>query len=302
MELSENPLPKQQKAFLESEEALGYHKPQYQKDILKHIDKSVKYLYHILKEPHNLKKSDLYDRLNAQTLVDIVEYLLSDFDQKSGYRPEKYDFRTVELSRMLFHATTIYLIKSPIWNDKKFVQSDIDRLSYYFEALAESVLDKQSHVIIKEDEERKMRGELEKIRKEEEFIKNNPEGGWYQYNKQYEKVAHNLEEFNRRDGILQTKKDEIGKNNDIEQTIKQSTITNIENELNTIHSLQKGEVAHIHRVQEKKEESLIDVRKRHDEIIEELLKKYNHLKSFFCLQNRLAPFEYEKNQHLPDKN
>ena len=121
MHLSGNPLSIQQKAFLKSENPLGYNKTAYQKNILNHIEKSVKYLHHILKNAYNLKKEDLYNTLNSQTLTEILESLLTDFEQKGRYKNEKFDFRTVELARTLFHISTIFLIKSQLCSNKQFV-------------------------------------------------------------------------------------------------------------------------------------------------------------------------------------
>jgi len=278
MNLSRNPLSKQQKAFLESEKSLGFNKPQYQDDITDRLDKSIRYLYHIIKNPSNLKKLDLYDRLNAQTLNEIIGNMLLDFESKSSYRPEKYDFRTVELARTLFHISTIYLIKSPLWNNKKFVQTDIERLSYYFEALAESDLDKESHEKIKEDEERKMTEDLEKIRHEIEFINHDPKGEWCIFNKQYEKCQDKKKSWNQRIAISKSKK-----------------------EIEIINGLLEGINETIYKVQDQREASLNDVNERRNKIIEVLSQKYNHLNPFHCPYDKLSPFEWVKNPHLQIK-
>lgn len=270
MDLSINPLSKQQKAFLESKNLLGFNKSQYQDDITERLDKSLRYLYHIIDNPSNLKKLDLYDKLNAQTLEEIIGNLLLDFDSKSR-RPKKYDFRTVELARTLFHISTTYLIKSPLWNNKKFVQTDIERLSYYFEALAESALDKESHEKIKEDEERKMMEDLEKIRREEEFIKYDPKGEWCILNKQYEDCQKKQNSWNQRIAISESKE-----------------------EIEIINGLLEGIKKTIYKVQDQREASLNDVNERRDKIIEVLSHKYEHLINFFCLYDRLSSFDHEK--------
>ena len=170
MNLSWNPLSKQHKSFLESENPLGYAKPQLQTAIRDHLDKSIRYLYYILEHPQNLRKADLYDRLNALTLTDILKNMLSDFEQRTSYKKEKYDFRTVELARTLFHISANYLLNSPLWNNKEFVKTDIDRLSYYYQALADGQLDKESHTLFTEKDERTMYEELDMLVQEENKI------------------------------------------------------------------------------------------------------------------------------------
>lgn len=277
MHLSGNPLSKQQKAFLESENPLGYNKTAYQKDILNHIEKSVRYLHHILKNAYNLKKDDLYNSLNSQTLTEILESLLTDFEQKGRYKNEKFDFRTVELARTLFHISAIFLIKSPLWDNKKFVQTDIDRLSYYFEALADSALDKQSYQTVKEDDERKMKEELEKLRVKEEFIKE--KGEWHIYNNQYQKCQDKLIVWNNKMVTSKSKK-----------------------EIKILKELINGIKKAIMEIQSKRENSLKEIKEKRYKINEKLSHKYDHLKNFFCSYNKLGPFEWEKNPYLVDEN
>ncbi|MEX0764732.1 MAG: hypothetical protein WD033_06170 [Nitrosopumilaceae archaeon] len=289
MELSRNPLSKQQKAFLESKNPLGFNKSQYQGDILNHVDNSIRYLHHILKHPYNLKKCDIYDRLNALTLVEVIKNSLTDLEQKSLYRSEKYDFRTVELARMLFEISTIYLIKSPLWNNKQFVQTDIDRLSYYFEALADYALDKESRESFKEEKERKLKEELEEIRQKEKFIKYNPEGEWCIFNKQYEKCLKKQNDYNTRLEFLDSQKKDL----------------KVKKEIKILKDLSEGLKKAIYDIQNHREKSLKDITKERDQISKELSQKFEHFEPFYCPYDRLAPFEYKNNIHLrmrPKKN
>jgi len=284
VQLSGNPLPVKQREFLESGNPLGFNKTAYQKDILNHIEKSVRYLHHILKNAYNLKKDDLYNSLNSQTLTEILESLLTDFEQKGRYKNEKFDFRTVELARTLFHISAIFLIKSPLWNNKKFVQTDIDRLSYYFEALADSALDKESYYIIKEDDERKMQEKLEKLREKEEFIKE--KGEWHIYNNQYQKCQDKLNAWNNRKVVFESIEDKTN-------TIKK--------EIEILKELIDGIKKAIMEIQSKRENSLKEIKENRDKIYEKLSHKYDHLKNFFCSYNKLGPFEWEKNPYLVDE-
>ncbi len=105
MDLSVNPLPEKQKKFLESGSGLfkkNFNKSQYRKDIVDHLDNSIRYFYHILPNSHLLKKEDIYDKINAQTLNEILENSLKQMHKQGYEKSFQYDFRTVELARSLF--------------------------------------------------------------------------------------------------------------------------------------------------------------------------------------------------------
>ena len=149
MDLSVNPLSEGHKNHLN--EATGllhehYNKSQYSTDIIQHLEESILYLYHILPKSHVLQKDKIYDKLNAQTLGEVMPLLLKDVEQKSG--SNKYDFRTIELARMLFNVSSNYLLSSPLWQDTDFVTNDVDKISTCFQKLSENGLDKESHETI----------------------------------------------------------------------------------------------------------------------------------------------------------
>lgn len=287
MNLSWNPLSTQHKSFLESENSLGYAKPQLQTAIREHLDKSIRYLYHILEHPQNLRKSDLYDRLNALTLTDILRNMLFDFEQKTSYKKEKYDFRTVELARTLFHISANYLLNSPLWNNKEFVKTDIDRLSYYYQALADGQLDKESHTLITEKDERKMYEELDMMIQEENKIKYSPDGEWYILNKQYNACNKKQNDLNSQIEILKSQK---------KQTKK------IIEEKKLLGSLLEEAKKAIYKIQDNRSLSLKNNHEKRDKIRDKLSHKYDHLSNVYCVYDILTPFNSKSNPHNPKEN
>ena len=162
MHLSENPLSTKQRRFLESRKNLGINKSQYQKDILSHADKSVRYLHHILRYKYNLSEEDLYDIINAQTLQGIIERMLYDKEpNENGFY--RYDFRTIEIARLLFNVIEDYFVKSPYFSENDAIHTDLSRVHHHFKTLAKFGLEKEQHEILDKEEERKAVDELVRI-------------------------------------------------------------------------------------------------------------------------------------------
>jgi len=168
VELSEILLTVKQLNFLKSEKLVGISSGEYRKNITNHLDKSIRYLHQIMTNPHNLSKKEIYDRINALTLINFIQNSLTDTDQKSDYRSEKYDFRTIEFARMLFLISAKYLMKSPPFVDEEIVKQDIDRVSHHFRILAKSFLEKEFDVKI-EKEVHQMKNELYKSGLKKEY-------------------------------------------------------------------------------------------------------------------------------------
>ena len=133
---------------------LDKSKSQYRKDLVKtHLQKSLLDLFHILPFSHKFKKDSIYETFNALTLYDVLHLLLLDVEQMSEQRTEKYDFRTVELARMFFHISTLYLKNSSLWKDEINVKNDIERVASNFRILAKSALEQESYKTIKQKDE-----------------------------------------------------------------------------------------------------------------------------------------------------
>ena len=142
MELSRNYLKRRTLDFLKSEKPLGFNKPQYQSDVAEKLGKSMCLIHNILNEAHNLRKEDLYDKFNASTLYPILELMLR--DNRIKYDVKIYDFRTIELARLLFLISINYLKYSSLFKDSKYAHEDIDRVKERFWELSKSALEKDA--------------------------------------------------------------------------------------------------------------------------------------------------------------
>jgi len=150
--------------FLKSEDLKGFNKTQYQNDIEGKIDPSLRYLFHILNKPYNLREGDLYDKLNAQTLSKIFQNLLTDTQERSDHRHKKYDFRTVELARLMFHISTEYLMQAQIFDNSKFLDEEIEKVAERFFILSRSVFEKEKYSKkVSEEQEKRIKTELKEL-------------------------------------------------------------------------------------------------------------------------------------------
>ena len=136
-------------------------------EVVRHLNDSIVYLHHILQQPYHLRE-EIYDKINALTLINFLQNSLNDPEQRFEYRSEKYDFRTIEFARMLFLISAKYLMKSPPFVDEEIVKQDIDRVSYHFRILAKSFLEKEFDVKIEKDVHQ-MKNELYKSGLKKEY-------------------------------------------------------------------------------------------------------------------------------------
>lgn len=173
------------KKFLKSGDLKGFNKGQYQKDIEKKLDPSLRYMFHILNHPYNLRKEELYDRLNAQTLSKIFQNLLTNFEQKSEHRHEKYDFRTVELARLMFQVSAEYLSKAKMFEDSKFLPDEIERVAERFFQLSKSIFENEKYLgEISKEKEIELQEKLEQLKQHE----------YYKLSEKRNKLIQELEE------------------------------------------------------------------------------------------------------------
>lgn len=162
MQISVNPLTPKQQSFLKSRKSLGLNKSQYQKDILSKLDKSIRYLHHILIDTYNLPDDRLYEILNANTLRGIIEHLVLDkTPNENGYY--RYDFRTIEIARLLFNIIEDYFMRSPYFIENEAIRMDIARVHHHFVSLARFGLEKQAHDLLDKDKEKELAVELFKL-------------------------------------------------------------------------------------------------------------------------------------------
>lgn len=155
MSKSDSTLTLRQKKFLKSEKPLGFNKSQYQTDIEHKLKKSIAALQEILPNTRNLRKDQIYNMINATTLENIIKNLIVDVTHAEkketvlghglnarSWHFEKqfhYDFRTVELARLLFEVSARYLKRSSLVNENEFLKSDVDKVSALFHSLSKSI-------------------------------------------------------------------------------------------------------------------------------------------------------------------
>jgi len=148
--------------FLISENPLGFNKSQYQDDATDRLDKSIRYIYHLMKNQKNLRKDDVYEKINSLTLYPILEYLLE--DPNNPYQ-KLYNFRNVELARLLFQISANYLKYSPLFIDDKYAQDDIDKVIQRFYTLSTSTLEKNAFETLSEEREQKLKKDRDSLQK-----------------------------------------------------------------------------------------------------------------------------------------
>lgn len=293
MHLSENPLSKGQIKLLQSRKPLGKQSPQVKKDIIGHLDKSVRYLHNILKDTFNLKKGEVYDRINAQTLNDILE---NNLKKEYSY---VYDFRTVELARTLFEISKQYLDQNPILRVHYEIREDDKRslktISDSYFILAKSALEKQANETLSFKEEKRIREKLEELRKSEDNLKN--------HDKKYTELEKDKRTLQDKAGKLDQEWNQ--QKNSIPDLIKEGNtqaIKIIEAGMTILKDKEKlinQKVSRIENQQKKLLQPTLDEKKK---LLNELGKKYEHLKPYFSLNNRLDEFSSSYSPHKPEKD
>jgi len=291
MQLSENPLSKGQNKLLGSRKSLGRESPQVKKDITNHLDKSVRYLHNILKDTHNLKKVEVYDRINAQTIID---FLVNSMKKEYSL---VYDFRTVELARTLFEISKQYLEQNPILRVHDQLQEDTKRSlqniseSYYI--LAKSALDKAGHDVLTIKDEKRIKDNLDRIRKSKEEI---------QTSQKYTKLENDKRTLQDKAGKLD--QEWTQKSNSIPDLIKDGNtkaIKIIEVLMIQLKDKEKQINQKVVKIQNEQKKFLQSISEETEEVLKELSKKYDHLKPYFSLINRLDEFSYTYSPHKPTK-
>lgn len=310
MDLSVSPLPEKQKKFLESGTGLlkkNFNKSQYRKDIIEHLDDSIRYFYHILPNSHLLKKEDIYDKINAQTLIEILENSLKQMHKQGYEKSFQYDFRTVELAKTLFEISKEYLEQNPVLKVHNELAEDTKRSlqnisdSYYI--LSKIALEKQANEKISIRNEKTMRNDLERLKKLKEDLK-------YKDEKYIalEKEKNELQnEVSNLDHALTQKSNSLSelikqKNNSSAKLLKQKTtkaIKAIEAEMGRLKEQQKENHQRTLEIQDEQRKMLKVINEKEDEIWKELGIKYDHLIPYYSLKNKLDEFEYKKSPHIP---
>lgn len=188
-------LTNRQKVFLTSDKPLGMNKTQYEKDILGKLEKSISILEQILVDTHNLKKEKIYAIINARTLEPIISNLLKDVEKLTSYEWKKYDFRTVEIARLLFETSANYLRQSLYFGENEAIENDIKRVSDHFVSLARFGLEKETNLILDREEERVLLVECAETAIKIRELKNNPSSDVHQIDQKLKESKKRLIEL-----------------------------------------------------------------------------------------------------------
>lgn len=311
MDLSVSPLAEIQKKYLKSASDLftkNFNKSECRIGIVNRLDSSIRYFYHILPKSHLLDKKKIYDKINAQTLEDFLQLSLKDMEASESFKPYAYDFRTIELARLLFIISSNYLKNNPYLKVGDSLPADtlrsINTVSDFFEMLANDGLQRQANETIKVKDEKKLELELKEIKKKtenktksgSEYNKINTKHSElssqqitldHEYQRQLQPKQYELESKLKnpkyqKDKLALQKDSEINQKKMKENRQKRSPINH-----------------QILELQEKRDKILKPFHEKRDQIQKELGDKYKHLEPYFCMLQRLPEFAFTYGPHKP---
>lgn len=138
----DNSLVTTQRKFLEKKDHRGFSNPsQTKKDIITKMFKSFRDVNYILDNRKNLNKEDVYSIFNATFLQNFFRNLLSkSTTDEEPFINMEYDFRTSEIARLMFEASTKYLLQSVNFENDPYVKENIRHISNNFKTLSETLL------------------------------------------------------------------------------------------------------------------------------------------------------------------
>lgn len=313
MELSRIILKQRTLDFLKSEKPLGFNKPQYQSDVAEKLDKSMCLIHNILNEAHNLRKEDLYDKFNASTLYPVLELMLRDYRFK--YDVKVYDFRTIELARLLFLISTNYLKYSPLFKDSEYAHEDIDRVKERFTELSKSALEKDAFGKFSQRELDNLVKKEYELRKKIDDLKSDPNSEWSNNSREYERLTSlrdNIDRENRdfENTISQLEKqiqDLKKRKNNPQNKLKtqiQEKISKLKERLKENQEMDYDLHVKVLKVQKLRDDSVNQFVKDLSQVRNEKSLQFEHLKKYFCPYpgECLEQFAWYKNAHLPDND
>ena len=314
--LSDSPLKTRTKEFLKSEKGLGFNKSQLQDDIANLLDKSMRLIFNILKDGYNLRTEDIYAKFNASSLYPILELFLR--DHKISYDVKTYDFRTVELARLMFIISTNYLRYSYLFKDAKYAHEDIDRVKERFLELSKSALEKVAYGTTSKKEFDKLKAKQYEIRKWIDDLKTDLNSDWSKNSKEYERLTSmraNIDHENQDfvNIISQLKKE----TQDLEKTENkphnevnklkiqiQKKISRLKERLKENQEIDNDLHRKVLRVQKLRDDSVKQFENELKQVGREISQQFEHLNEYFCPYpgERLEQFVWQKNAHLPDND
>ena len=310
MDLSVNPLAEIQKNYLKSTSDLftkNFNKSECRIGIVNRLDSSIRYFYHILPKSHLLDKKKIYDKINAQTLEDFLQLSLKDMEASESFKPYAYDFRTIELARLLFEISSDYLKNNPYLKVDDSLPPDtlrnINTISDFFKMLANDGLQRQSHETIKVKDEKKLELELKEIKKKTE---NKTKSGseYYKINMEHSQLSSQQITLDNEYHQLQAKQSELEPKLKNLKDQKDKLILQKDSKINQKkmkeNRQKRAPINHqILELQEKRDKILKPLHEKRDQIQKELGDKYKHLEPYFCMLQRLPEFAFTYGPHKP---
>ena len=90
------------------------------------------------------REEQWFDKVfNAHTLQPILQNLIKDIGKPKILRDYRSDFKTIELARMYFEVSMMYL--KYVTKDSKILHDDIERISERYREIAHTALENEAH-------------------------------------------------------------------------------------------------------------------------------------------------------------
>ena len=170
-----NPFTSTQREFLEAKDLTGYRVTEKQEAIVKRLEDGITDIFHVLEQPKSVEyqRDDIEQIFNPATLYPIIHNLIRNFSYENKPVPYlskyNYDFRRMEIIRMLFDELRDYIEHSPMFENDIHVLQNLYQISLKLKNSSETIL-KNDNLLIKqirlELEKQITRKEVEKVRKE----------------------------------------------------------------------------------------------------------------------------------------
>lgn len=162
MNISVNPLKKSQREYLNSGKGV-INKTQARKDINYQFEKSIRLIHHVLENTKHLKENEVYENFNAITLNKILENSLKKIGHYSDQKDFVYDFRTMELARIMFEISSKFISSSSIFSEDKFLKEGLEKISNSFITLSKSELQKHAYEKITKKQEQLIKATIRTV-------------------------------------------------------------------------------------------------------------------------------------------
>ncbi len=198
-----------------------------------------------------------------------------------------YDFRTVELARTLFEISKNYLEQNPVLKVRYQLPEDTRRSlkhisdSYYI--LANIALNNEGNETISREDEQKLRKKLKQLEKSRKEVVDN--------DKPYIKLEN--EKIKLQDNASKLRQELNQMNNQINDLVKEGNtkaIKVIHGQMNKLKEKEKGINQKAVKIQNEQNQIWGPSHKEAIDIQGKLNQKYNHLKPYFSMKNKLSEF------------